>query len=412
MIDKEFLDMFVSSTPDTYCIEVGRGCPFSCTYCCTNTFWRKKFRLKSVQNIISEIQTIKYKYGFKDFAFEHDLFTCNRDLVVNFCENLKKMKLDITWGCSARIDTIDKELIDIMVDSGLRKIFIGIESGSEFMQKNLKKNLNLDSIIEKISYLRQKNVFVTCSFIYGFIQETEEDINKTLNLIDKLYSVDVNNIQYHRFRPFSGTEEFYKCENHLVYELDKINVHVSEIAFIENVSTLIINNMSIFSNFYTLSTKLIEDIFNLDTYSGLLYILKNYYKVLYHVLKAEFENDLLNIYYTYKNIITDSNNRVKSKQNTDNMLWEFISDLITCINDISKDVICKTQNNILSECMNLGNDMIKFFKNLSRQTCIFDYNINVVKLQLNPYLSYDQVDEKITVQMFKKDHRTYVKRIK
>ena len=136
-------------------IEVGRGCPFECTFCSTSHFWKKKFRLKSINKIISEI--IHYaNFGFATFNFIHDLFTLDKVFIVEFCTELIKSNLNIKWGCSARLDTLDEELIKLMSKAGCTGIYIGLETYSQSLQSKIKKNLTLTKIILVIIFVVQK----------------------------------------------------------------------------------------------------------------------------------------------------------------------------------------------------------------------------------------------------------------
>lgn len=151
-IDYSLVDMDgVTSIP----IDVGRGCPFGCIYCSTKTFWKRKFRLKSISRIISELERLKEKYQINNFAFVHDLFTVNKLSVIEFCENVIGRKLNITWSCSARLDTLSEPLLDYMYEAGCRRIFLGIETGSPKMQKLINKNLNL-GLVKDLKYYFQK----------------------------------------------------------------------------------------------------------------------------------------------------------------------------------------------------------------------------------------------------------------
>src|SRR6266705_6857502 len=66
-------------------LELGRGCPFACTFCSTNDFFRRRFRLKSPAHIVGEMKQIKQTYGIKSFDMVHDMFTVDRKRVVAFC---------------------------------------------------------------------------------------------------------------------------------------------------------------------------------------------------------------------------------------------------------------------------------------------------------------------------------------
>ena len=121
-------------------IEGGRGCPFSCVFCSTKTFWKSNFRLKENMILIREIGELKNKYDIRRFNIVHDLFTANKSKIIEFCDLVIENQLDIVWGCSARIDTIDEDIAMRLKWSGCDQIYFGIETGSMRMQKLINKN--------------------------------------------------------------------------------------------------------------------------------------------------------------------------------------------------------------------------------------------------------------------------------
>ncbi len=193
-------------------IDVGRGCPFGCTYCSTKTFWGRRYRLKTPARIVEEMQRNYDLYGARHFTFQHDMFTMNKELVKETCRLIKELPFKATWNCSARLDCIDEELIDIMADAGLYHIYLGIETGSPRMQKLINKNLKLDGVIDRIAYLLSKNLQVTTSFIFGFPEETEEEISQTFAMVVDLLRLGRVRVQMHRcaFLPGTAMYEQYK----------------------------------------------------------------------------------------------------------------------------------------------------------------------------------------------------------
>lgn len=197
-------------------IEVGRECPFHCKFCSTKGFWKKKYRLKSSSRIIEEIKEIQRLFGINKFQFEHDSITANRKTIVTFCNDLINNNLDITWGCSSRVDVLDGELIDLLSKAGCRAMFLGIETGSSAMQKEINKNLRLERVLPIISLLKKSDIEITCSFIYGFPNETVSDLTQTLKLISDLIAAGVKNIQIHKLTILRGTEFYETYKNSLV----------------------------------------------------------------------------------------------------------------------------------------------------------------------------------------------------
>ena len=308
-IDYSLVDMDgVTSIP----IDVGRGCPFGCIYCSTKTFWKRKFRLKSISRIISELERLKEKYQINNFAFVHDLFTVNKLSVIEFCENVIGRKLNITWSCSARLDTLSEPLLDYMYEAGCRRIFLGIETGSPKMQKLINKNLNLGLVKDLKYYFQKYNIDFTCSFIYGFPQETEEDLRKTLNVIREVWENGAATIQLHKATILPGTALFQEYKEKLRY--NPLCTDFTDPIYIDNEAVGYIKNYKdIFPQFYSIQTVATTykylDIFIYYFYTVLSQFLPNTYC---HLIQAA-DNDLLNLYKSFENFIGDIFEEISEK---------------------------------------------------------------------------------------------------
>lgn len=244
------------SAGDRVDIDVGRGCPFGCVFCSTKLFWGRKYRLKSPERIISEIRQLHETYGVYRFSFTHDMFTMNRRQIVKTCSLLRQLDFSIEWKCSARLDCIDDELIDIMADAGMKSIYFGIETGSPRMQKLTNKNLSLDGVMEKLAGIRAKGLRFTASFIYGFPDETEEDLSMTLSLIRQIAEVSSDVVQAHMCTFLPGTELTQRYQSGLVpaQSFSDITGNVA----LEECAEMIEDNPLIFRHFREYPTELRE----------------------------------------------------------------------------------------------------------------------------------------------------------
>ena len=166
-------------------LDVGRGCPFHCTYCVTNNFFSKKYRVKSAQRIIDEMMFAYNKWNTKSFSFAHDMFTLNKKFILELCRQLIHLKnykgIDFAWTCSARIDFINTEMLTAMKNAGCKSIFFGIETGSEKIQKSIHKNLTIEKAYELADCCRELNVKMHASFIIGFPDEKKGTWKKPCN---------------------------------------------------------------------------------------------------------------------------------------------------------------------------------------------------------------------------------------
>lgn len=188
-------------------IEAGRGCPFACTFCSTSPFWGRKFRIKSVDELICEMKKFHQLYGVTSFSLLHDLFTVNRKHLTEFCNRIIDEKLPFRWGCSSRVDVLDKDIIALMKRANCFTIYLGIETGSASMQKKINKKLNLEHAITMIREIDKVGMRFTTSFIYGYPEETVEEFRDTIKMMEKIMLTGERNVQLHRFMLLPHTVE-------------------------------------------------------------------------------------------------------------------------------------------------------------------------------------------------------------
>ena len=222
------------------------------------------------------------------------MFTMNRAKVVETCGLLNTLDFPISWVCSARIDCIDKELVDIMVESGMKGIYIGIESGSPRMQKIINKNLNLDRVMEMISYIYSKNIKIVVSFIYGFPEETEEDISQTMSLIAQIAKYKKIEIQTHLCTFLPGTELSQKYMSDLTSVASFSDV-TGAIA-VEECSELIEAHPKLFQHFCEYKTDLRTRLEFFSVFFRMWHYLQPVYQ---YLAETYYCNRLLDMYYDF-----------------------------------------------------------------------------------------------------------------
>ena len=123
-----------ASTDRGLMLDVGRGCPYSCTFCTTNDFFRRRYRMKCKERITEEIQRAREHPHIVRVDFVHDMFTANPRLVRDICNHLIADGVIMTWGCSTRTDSVSSDLLELMVRAGCDDIFFGLETGSQRLQ--------------------------------------------------------------------------------------------------------------------------------------------------------------------------------------------------------------------------------------------------------------------------------------
>jgi anaerobic magnesium-protoporphyrin IX monomethyl ester cyclase len=182
-----------------------RGCPFLCAFCSAGKISGKRFRARSPKNIINEIKFFKERYKIKEFEIWDDNFTLDRERTEEFCDLLMEGDVNLPWWCpnGLRAETLDEELIKKMKKAGLYSIAIGIESGSERIQRDMKKNLDFDKVKEIVRLGNKYRIRMEGFFILGYPTETKEDILKTIKLLKEL---PLKRASILLFQPLVGSE--------------------------------------------------------------------------------------------------------------------------------------------------------------------------------------------------------------
>lgn len=181
-----------------------RGCPGRCTYC-FGSFLGGKVRMHSVDYLIKEIQMLVRDYGIKEILFYDDTFTVYRKKVKEFCAKIIENKIDITWVCFSRVDTIDEETLLIMKKAGCHQIMYGIESGSQMILKNINKNIDRQKAINAVKLTKKAGIECRATFMLGNPGETEATIMETMKFV---FELEPDIALFNVTTPFPGTRMF------------------------------------------------------------------------------------------------------------------------------------------------------------------------------------------------------------
>jgi radical SAM superfamily enzyme YgiQ (UPF0313 family) len=171
-------------------IMTTRGCPFSCTFCASHTVHGRKLRFRSVENVIAEVKGLYEEHGVTTIIPEDDLFTGNRKKVIELLDAFEKIDIpnfELHFPNALSVNTLHDDVMDALMRAGMSVTSIAIESGSDFVQREIiKKRVKLDRAREVVEYLRSRSVIVRCFFIVGFPGETKEQMMETVEFAKSL----------------------------------------------------------------------------------------------------------------------------------------------------------------------------------------------------------------------------------
>lgn len=187
-------------------IVTSRGCPAGCTYCIKHVSYQYSTRIRSPKLIMEEMWTLK-KLGIHNIHMYADLFTVNRDQVIELCKLMIEENIQLKWTCNSRVDFVDEEMLTLMGKAGCRLISWGIESGNEQILKHARKGAYPDKAERALRWAKQAGIMNWGYFIIGLPGETEETIQETIAFAKKL-PLDI--ALFHVAAPYPGTPFFFE----------------------------------------------------------------------------------------------------------------------------------------------------------------------------------------------------------
>ncbi len=248
-------------------ISTTRGCAFKCGFCHNSNKNVKAYlggyRIASPERAIQEYKFVQNiaKNDIDILDVGEDLHLVSFDYAKKFCKTLRGSNLGLKWYTSARYQTLNKEIIDLISSAKCIRILLGVESGSERIQKMNNKVVELERAIKTARLLRKRKIFVTNAYILGHPTETVNELNKTLFYIKNIPS-DENLIQL--YRPMPGTPYFEICvERKKVRVPEKLEEWAGFGVLGHDVNVSEIPSKMLFSTFYrTNAWQQIEYLFN------------------------------------------------------------------------------------------------------------------------------------------------------
>ena len=180
-------------------IQTSRGCPSKCTFCDIRL---TKYRYRSAEHVLSEMQFLK-GLGIKEFFILDDTFTINRNRLFKLCNLMIQSKVNVKYKISSRVDKVDQELLDVLAASGCYRIHYGIETGSQRLLDYLEKGVTVQQNIDAIKMTKKAGIESLAYMMIGIPTETREEIQETIEFVDKLQPDRVN---YSICTPFPKTK--------------------------------------------------------------------------------------------------------------------------------------------------------------------------------------------------------------
>ncbi len=196
--------------PRVYPILCSRGCPFQCTFCyhCLG----REYRMRSLGNIMKELKNAVKKYRINVIVIYDDLFSIDKKRLYEFCKRMKnfinEVNWEIKWTCQLSVINVDKEMLEVLKDSGCYSISYGFESYSQVVLKSMRKPITPKQIDNAIKLTMKSGMAIQGNFIFGDVAETKETARETLDYWKKNCRGQVH---LGFILPYPGSEIYERC---------------------------------------------------------------------------------------------------------------------------------------------------------------------------------------------------------
>jgi len=201
--------MFFSKSARNISFNSSRGCPYRCRFCSSANHWGKRWRWRSPESVLAEMEELVSKYRVEELKFEDDNLLANTKRAKAIFRGMIERKFNLHWNMpnGVMIKALeDEELLSLMNESGCYEVIMAFESGDQYVIDNIvKKPLDLSRGAELTRRVKAHGIDAHAFFVIGFPGETRRQIMNTLKFAK---SLPLDKAYIFMFNPLPGTEMY------------------------------------------------------------------------------------------------------------------------------------------------------------------------------------------------------------
>jgi anaerobic magnesium-protoporphyrin IX monomethyl ester cyclase len=200
-------DMIDLSKYNLGMIITSRGCPYDCIFCSQRLITGRRFRFRSTEKVMADLEYLINICGQTYVMFVDDLFTGNKKRLIELCREMQQRGLHekCIFGAQVRADSIDEEILNTLIKSGFKTISFGIETSSERLMAFIRKKETLAHIVQKALLAKSYGLLTEGVFIFGFPGETFDDRLRAVKLAKEM---GLGRLRFNNLTPYPGTHVY------------------------------------------------------------------------------------------------------------------------------------------------------------------------------------------------------------
>lgn len=185
------------------------GCPYNCSYCSNASVYGRNLDVLAVEQVVDEVTYLVRKYNVELVGIIDDIYFAFMDRCLEMAEGFIRSGLKFEWYIQDRVDAwarLTPDEAKLYRRAGLVRVHYGAESGSDDVLQSIEKKSNVDATMKAVERCKEAGIRASFGFIFGLPEEKEEDVHKTLDLIDRIYTTsDQADCYTNIFTPYPGS---------------------------------------------------------------------------------------------------------------------------------------------------------------------------------------------------------------
>ncbi len=206
---QEAFSPYARSNRKSFFLMTSRGCPFGCRFCSNSALHGKKVRQASVGSIVAHVRRLVEEYGMETLIIYDDCLLYHKTRAKEIFRRLAQFSIRIEMPNGVNVAFVDEEIAELMAKAGVDTVYLAIESGSEYVLKELiHKPLKLRMVKPAVEALQKHGLFCHAFIVLGMPGETDEHRRETERF---LLDVGVNWAGINLATPVRGSQLYADC---------------------------------------------------------------------------------------------------------------------------------------------------------------------------------------------------------
>ena len=186
-----------------------QGCNFRCAFCSDPFVYGRKWVGLEPIRMAARLKELWDRYHFDDVNFQDETFFTKAGRVEALADRIVASGMKITWAATMRADQgirLPEAVWARCKQSGLRRLLVGVESGSNEVLKRIRKDIKIEQVYETAEKMLRFGIAGHFPFIVGFPEESDADIQASLDCAKRLRSMSPDFLTpIYYFKPYPGS---------------------------------------------------------------------------------------------------------------------------------------------------------------------------------------------------------------